>query len=208
MKSLKLKPPKPGRVIVVEGIDGAGTTTLARRLGAWLNASDHPTLITSQPSPLPSGMVIREQLTRKGPNERGRAALALLFAADRLLLWDQLEERSQRGEWSVCDRSVMSSLVYQASELPRDWVNDINRYAHRADLTLLLDLPAEVAISRIGGRSNERDRFEELPILADFRDRYRAITERMIGCPILTIDATQSADAVFADAKSRIETLF
>ena len=196
-----------GRVIVLEGIDGAGTSTLARGLTRWLETSGHPVLRTHQPSPLPTGRHIRELLRQSAGDDRRRAALALSFAADRLLLWEDIQSATEAGKWVICDRSKLSSLVYQGSELPEAWVRRINDYAPDADLTLLLDLPADVAMARIEARGEVRDRFEALGILEDLSERYRRLAATDFGSPVVTVNAEAPPEAVLAAAKQAVEAL-
>jgi dTMP kinase len=189
---------RPGRVIAVEGIDGAGTTTLAAGLVEHLRCTGLQVRSVSQPTDQPSGKVIRSLLAESSGGAGHAAALALAFAADRLMLWDRMAPALAAGEWVVTDRSVMSSLVYQASELPPDWVEHINRYAPRSDLTLLLDLSAETAMARIGRRDGLRERYEKEALLADFAARYRALDSDRFGAPVVLIDAAAPPEQVLA----------
>lgn len=195
------------RVIVLEGIDGAGTSTVAQGLCQWLESRGLSVLATHQPSPLPSGQQIRELLRTSAGGELRKAALALAFAADRLLLWEQIQKTLESGTWVICDRSKMSSLVYQGSELPEAWVREINRFAPEADLTLLLDLPAETAMARIEGRGGQRDRFETLGILTDLAQRYRGLAEDGFSGPVITVNAAEQPADVLAAAKRAVEAL-
>lgn len=196
-----------GRVIVLEGIDGAGTSTLARGLSRWLEATDRPVWRSHQPSPLPTGQQIRELLRQPAGGDLRKAALALSFAADRLLLWEEIQRTTAAGKWVVCDRSKLSSLVYQGSELPEDWVRHINRYAPEADLTLLLDLPAATAMQRIEARGAVRDRFEKLGILEELSARYRRLASTDFESPVVTLDAEAPPEEVLAAAQRAVEAL-
>ena len=196
-----------GRVIVLEGIDGAGTSTLARGFTRWPEESGHPVFLTHLPSPLPTGQQIRHMLREPAGSDERRAALALSFAADRLLLWEEIRQATAQGRWVICDRSKLSSLVYQGSELPEDWVQQINRYAPEADLTLLLDVPAATAMARIEARGAVRDRFETLSILEDLSGRYRRLAREVLQSPVVTLDAQASAEEVLTAAQLAIKAL-
>lgn len=142
-----------GRFIVLEGIDGSGTTTQCRALAEALRSRGHVVLPTHEPSDRSIGRLTRERLSASGPRLEPRA-LALLFAADRLdHVAAQIEPALSRGEIVLCDRYVVSSWVYQSLQCPPDWVRAINRHAPWPDLTLWIDLPVEEAQTRLHRRS-------------------------------------------------------
>ncbi len=184
-----------GRYLVLEGIDGAGTSTLLSGLKAALESMGITVYCAAQPSDHGAGILARGYLKQPLHEEFERAALALCFATDRLELRRDFEAALARGEWVVCDRSVLSSLVYQGSELDEDWVASINRFALPADLTFLLDLPAQKAWERIAARGGERERFEVLETLGVLRQRYLD-TARTFASPVRLVDATQSPSDV------------
>jgi dTMP kinase len=188
-----------GRYLVLEGIDGAGTTTLLSGLSAALKARDIPVFLAAQPSSDGGGKMARKLLKQPLEAEHERAALALFFAADRLELRNRFEPLIADGVWVLCDRSVLSSLVYQGSELDEEWVAQINRFALPADLTFLLDLPASEAWARITSRSDERERFESPDRLASLRRRYLD-TAASFSSPVRLIQASQSPEAVLETA--------
>jgi len=143
---------RTGRFIVLEGIDGSGTTTQALRLAEALRADGHEVLSTHEPSDGPIGVVLRQALTRRlvGLSDR---VLALLFAADRLHhLAAVVEPALAEGKVVVSDRYVLSSLAYQGMRLPLAWVESLNAAARRPDLTLYLDVDARTAAGRRRGR--------------------------------------------------------
>ena len=143
--------------IVLEGIDGAGTTTQAHRLAGWFAARALPAYLTAEPSGGRVGRLIREYLAGAvdAPDpDRHFHQLALLFAADRLdHLAREVEPRLRQGLHVISDRYVLSSLVYQSLHCDPQWVRAINAQAPAPDLTFLLDLPAELAMERIARRS-------------------------------------------------------
>ena len=135
--------------IALEGIDGAGSSTQAALLVDRLRSRGIPAHLTAEPTASPASRAIREMLA--GTEMPDRRALALLFAADRVLHQQEIEAALARGETVVCCRYVLSSLAYQGAEGgpgASDWISDINRLAHWPDLTILLDLPVEVAAER------------------------------------------------------------
>lgn len=167
-----------GRFIAIEGIDGSGTTLQTRALAAWLRGRGHEVVETREPSGGPIGRLVRESLhVDAAPLDP--AALALLFAADRLdHVAREIEPARRRGAVVVSDRYLLSSLAYQGLDCDLDWVRTINRAAPAPDLYLFLRVPAEVAFARVqqraaaGGAAVERfDALELQRRIADLYDR-------------------------------------
>jgi len=157
---------RTGRFIVLEGIDGAGTTTQAELLRTELGREGRQVLTTGEPSDGPIGTLIRQALTGTlhPPIQWGALsddALALLFAADRLdHLRAQILPALERGQVVICDRYLLSSLAYQGSILPVDWVEQINARAISPDLTIFLEVNAEIAAERRASRGGKAELFE------------------------------------------------
>jgi len=157
---------RTGRFIVLEGIDGAGTTTQAELLRTELGREGRQVLTTGEPSDGPIGTLIRQALTETlhPPIQWGALsddALALLFAADRLdHLRAQILPALERGQVVICDRYLLSSLAYQGSILPVDWVEQINARAISPDLTIFLEVNAEIAAERRASRGGKAELFE------------------------------------------------
>lgn len=158
-----------GLFIVVEGIDGAGTTTQIERYAAYLRDKGRLVHVTREPSPGPVGLFIRELLTGKRalPSEPAFDLMALLFAADRLdHVRGEIEPALAQGAVVISDRYDLSSLAYQSvastSSLPAHeivaWIRSLNRFARRPDLTLVVDVLPEVA----AGRRRHRGAADEL----------------------------------------------
>lgn len=143
------------RFIVLEGVDGSGTTLQSQALTQWLQERGHCVVRTHEPSQGAIGRMVREALQTKA-EPLDRRALALLFAADRLHhVQTVITPALDRGEIVICDRYLMSSWAYQALDCDLTWVRAINHHAPWPDLTLYLDVPAEVAVSRVRARDGE-----------------------------------------------------
>src|SRR5580658_10203857 len=145
-----------GRFVVLEGIDGAGTTTQVARMADRLRALRVPVRATREPSDGPVGTMIRHILTGRLVIPGGRApgweTMALLFAADRMdHVESDIEPFMADGGVVISDRYVASSLAYQSissgadAESAMPWIRAINRYARRPDLTIVLDVSAAMA---------------------------------------------------------------
>jgi dTMP kinase len=186
-----------GKFVVYEGIDGSGTTTQAARLAAHLRAKAIAVCETSEPTRGPFGAVIRQAL--EGRLEVDERALAVAFAADRydhLFSTDRgIVDRLNAGTWVICDRYVLSSLVYQAANgMSADWIQSLNRYAIAPDVTVFIDTPVDECLSRLAARGTIPDRYEREETLLAVRERYlRASSES----PLVTVDGKGSVDEVF-----------
>jgi dTMP kinase len=142
-----------GRFYVIEGADGVGSTTQARRLVEALTREGRRVLATAEPSKGPIGLMIRAMLGGDRPRTHIHRELALLFAADRLdHIAREVEPALASGVDVVSDRYVLSSLVYQSLDLPFEWVRDLNRYAPPPDVTVLISLPIDEAWARLDAR--------------------------------------------------------
>jgi dTMP kinase len=180
--------------IVLEGIDGSGTTTQTSRLAAALRARGRVVLETREPSDGPVGRVLRE-LLRGG--ESDHRALALLFAADRIdHLAREVEPALARGDLVLCDRYLGSSLVYQGEFCDLGWVRTLNRHARSADLTLVLDLPPEEAERRRVARGSPRELFEDAALQHRLAERYLSLGELLPDHGVRIVDARGPAEAV------------
>jgi len=152
--------------LVVEGLDGAGTTTQARRLAEALRAAGRRVHLTFEPSSGPVGALIRQVLTRRvsggGDEAFDPDALALLFAADRRDHWaSEVGPRLARGVDVVSDRYTLSSLAYQSLTAGSvAWVEALNARAPAPDLTLFLQVRPAVAVARRQAETGGGELFE------------------------------------------------
>ena len=156
------QPVSRGAFIVLEGIDGAGTTTQLHRLTDVLEGQGATVLATFEPTDSRFGSQIRRFLRGEEPAPNPDT-IALLFAADRLdHLQEQIRPALDAGGHVICDRYLGSSLAYQGSYSDPDWVRMINSQAQLPDLTLYFQVDVDTALSRIEARDGvQRDLFEE-----------------------------------------------
>jgi dTMP kinase len=171
-----------GKFIVIEGCDGAGTTTQTKLLAERLRARGRTVVQTREPTDGAVGTLIRacakgETLGRCGQPMPERA-MALLFAADRVDHVDnEIFPALLRGAWVVSDRYLGSSLVYQGmgGSIPLDWVRAINAHAVAPDATFLLGVSEATARARRLARGLPGDRYEEDGRQAAIHDGYRRL---------------------------------
>jgi len=170
----------PGLFVVVEGIDGCGSTTHAKLLAKAIKNRGPEVVLTCEPSTGPIGSLIRQVLQRRlfvadatGPRNFAWSTMALLFAADRRdHLRREIEPRLADGVDIVTDRYVMSSLAYQAEEADRDWVAGLQRGVRPTDVTILLDVPVSVAKERRRAAGRVVERYDDDVIQARVADNY------------------------------------
>jgi dTMP kinase len=176
----------------LEGIDGAGKSTQIKLLKEWLMNSGHDVELVVEPTPSPVGILIREMLQNpKATDLSFQKALGLLFAADRMLLMDKIYDEESKGKIVISDRSFYSSMVYQNSS---DWIAEINRFARKPDMVLLLDLDVETAVSRCQGT----DEFEKKSFLSKVRKNYLKLADKE---GFFVINANNGVNMVHRDIK-------
>ena len=193
-----------GRFLVLEGLDGAGTTTQAKRLVEHLNAAGTKAHVTREPSDGPIGQLIRQMLTggHAIPGQAiAQSTFGLLFAADRLdHLQREIEPQLDAGAIVVSDRYYHSSLAYQGTGAERDWIAMLNQRARKPDLTIFLQVRAEVAAARRAAAGRVQELFEDMRMQEEVAAGYKATLSELAaqGERIETIDGEASPDEVFA----------
>lgn len=192
------------RLIVLEGLDGAGTTTQAKRLVEHVCAKGGKAHGTREPSDGPIGRLIREMLTggHAIPGQKlSQSTFGLLFAADRLdHLQREVEPRLAAGELVVSDRWYHSSLAYQGTGAERDWIAMLNARARRPDLTIFLEVRPEVAAHRRAAAGRVQELFEDVRMQEEVAAGYQATIAELTaqGERIEVIDGEATPDQVFA----------
>ncbi|MEP7049744.1 MAG: dTMP kinase [Pseudomonadota bacterium] len=169
----------PGLFVVVEGIDGCGSTTHAKLLARAIKSRGPDVVLTCEPSTGPIGSLIRQVLQRRlfvpdatGPRNFAWSTMALLFAADRMDHLDSTVAPALRaGSVVISDRYDLSSLAYQSvtahngpESIP--WIRELNSQTLRPDVTIVIDVPAEVAEQRRRARGGVEEMFEAREIQA------------------------------------------
>jgi dTMP kinase len=190
---------KSGLFLVVEGIDGAGTTTQASRLCEALQAQQIECHLTREPSDGPIGRLLREILSGEHqPNDA--TSLGLLFAADRAdHLQREIEPALAEGKVVISDRYYHSSLAYQGSEEDRGWIATLNQRARTPDCTFFLEVDPEVAAKRRADDDRSEEIFDHLDTQRRVAQGYRAVVQdRGTSECIETIDGHLPMDEISA----------
>ncbi|MEM9113688.1 MAG: dTMP kinase [Myxococcota bacterium] len=186
----------PGRLVVVEGIDGSGKSTLVHRLAEALKTRGIDALATKEPTDGPHGTRIRS-LAAAGERLPVEEELAL-FEKDRAAHTLELVRPAlAEGRWVIQDRGFHSTAAYQGARgLDRDWILRRSRaLAPEPDVLLWLALPIEAALARVDDRG-DRDAFEA---------QLEGVAAYFAGIPgAHRVDASASADAVLKRALSAL----
>lgn len=202
-----------GQFVVLEGLDGSGTTTQGNRLVKALQAQGKEALFTFEPSDLPVGLQIREVIERV-EGSMSPQILPWLFVADRADHLDRvIEPAVSRGAVVVSDRYLCSSLAYQTLNAEFDLVASLNSWFRPADLTIFLDVPVDVCIKRIEARrsadGNDEELFDKREALERIDIGYRQGLDylRGRGDRVEYIDGTQSIDDIAAEIFALVDSL-
>jgi dTMP kinase len=191
-----------GLLIVVEGIDGAGKTTLARRLADTMRDDMHLDVVQSkEPTQGRYGTQLRATAAtqRLDPD----AELALLVADRREHVEQLVAPTLEAGGVVILDRYYFSNLAYQGvAGVDLERIREANAFAPLPQKVLLLDLPAEVGLARIGARGDNPNAFETVANLQAVRRLFHRILPPAPTGAI--IDATASADEVHAHALKHV----
>jgi dTMP kinase len=190
-----------GRFITFEGIDGAGKSTQIEVVANALRSRGLPIVVTREPGGTRLGEALREVILHQ----------PMTIAAETLLMFAARAEHLERvihpallaGTWVLCDRFTDATYAYQSGGrgLSAERVAELEQWVHpdlQPDLTLLFDVPPDVAAGRLA-RARSADRFEAEQV--DFFGKVRrAYLDRAAGQPqrFIVIDGTQPADVIGA----------
>jgi dTMP kinase len=195
------------RFLSLDGLDGTGKSTQCRLLAQWLRGLGHTVTECSDPGGTPIGDVLRDLLLGRR-HEMTLPCEMLLFMASRAqLVADVIRPALEAGQIVVADRFLLANVVYQghAGGLDTERLWDIGQMATGGllpDLTLILDLPLEKAITR---RARPADHFESRANEYQQRVRQGFLTEaRRHLDTIRVIDADQPVDAIHQQIRKEV----
>jgi dTMP kinase len=191
-----------GKFITFEGIEGVGKSTNIGYLKAALEQRGCRVLATREPGGTPLAERIRDLVAEHGDEAMpDMAELLLVFAARALLVNNVIQPALAAGTWVLSDRFTDSSRAYQGGGrgIPREQIDRLAKWVHGdlwPDLTVLLDAPVEVGISR-AGRRGKPDRFEaeRFEFFARVRETYLRLAEEEPE-RFVVVDATQPLESV------------
>ncbi|HVS77195.1 MAG TPA: dTMP kinase [Steroidobacteraceae bacterium] len=156
-----------GLFITLEGIEGAGKSTVARRVTEWLSHRGISATLTREPGGTALAERVRQIVLERGEERLSAVTETLLmFAARGIHLENLIRPALARGEWIVCDRFTDATRAYQGGGRGVDaaWIESLASQVHgglQPDCTLLLDLPVPIGLERARSRhAGVADRFE------------------------------------------------
>ena len=190
------------KFITFEGIEGVGKSTNIAHLTNALERRGHRVLTTREPGGTPMAERIRDLVAEHGDEAMPDIAeLLLVFAARALHVNNVIRPALAAGTWVVCDRFTDSSRAYQGGGrgLPQEDINCLAQWVHgdlMPDVTILLDAPVDIGLSR-AGRRGDPDRFESErgEFFSRVRETYLQLAEAEED-RFIVVDATQDLDAV------------
>lgn len=207
---------KPGRFITLEGIEGAGKSTVAKLVREWLTARGVVVVATREPGGTPLAERVRTLVLDRGDEAiTPTVETLLMFAGRGIHVNNLIRPALARGDWVVCDRFTDATRAYQGSGrgVSREWIEQLAAAVHSGlepDKTLLLDLPVAVGLARARQRSGPAptDRFEEEAEM--FFERVRAEYLRLAKAEpqrFAVIDASRDLDGVRAQVENHLTNM-
>lgn len=195
------------KFIVLEGLDGAGTTTQLKRLTALFEEHSIPCTATFEPSDGPIGLLLRSVL--KGEHAMDPATVALLFAADRrehIYGTDSgIKSRLEAGDYVICDRYLFSSLAYQSIGAGYEYVFGLNRDYPLPEFLVFVDVSPEECVNRRAGRGG-REIFDDIEVQRRVLEFYEKTMRDLSdpGMKVLRVDGNRGIDEILSEIWSFI----
>jgi dTMP kinase len=191
-----------GWFIVFEGVDGSGKSTQIELLSMKLRDQGVDHVLEREPSDGGIGRFIRHY-AEAGDRYLQPESEALLFTADRFEHSRRIEQTLEQGITVVCDRYYHSTLAYQgAAGVDVAWLRDLQKFALKPDLVLLLDVDPGRSLMRVSGRTLTV--FENRDYLSRVRDLYLGFAK--VG-EMRLVDTSRPVDEVEAEVQRRVEEL-
>ena len=200
-----------GFFITIEGGEGAGKSTMMDRVANWLESRSHVVVRTREPGGTDLAESLRTiLLDRSNDTLCSLTELLLMFASRAQHLAEVIRPALARGETVLCDRFTDATWAYQGGgrEMPATEIAALEKLVHgdlQPDLTLLLDLPVEMGMTRASLRSDyDRFEFESLVFFERVRSAYLARANEQ-SQRFEVIDAAQEMENVWAQIKAVLE---
>ena len=195
---------EPGKFIVVEGLEGAGKSTVISAIKQTLEAAQIQSIQTREPGGTPLAESLRDAIKHHWQETvTTETELMLMYAARSQLLENVIKPALQQGQWVIGDRHDLSSRAYQGGgrQVDSELINGIRNITlkgFKPDLTIYLDVEPSIGLTRARGRG-ELDRIEMsgIAFFERVRETYLAVANQ--DPTIFTINAVQSVEQVRAD---------
>ena len=188
--------------LVLEGLDGAGTTTQKERIEKELTRRGCSVMTTNEPTSGEIGRLIRRVL--KGEIELSEISVAYLFAADRaehIYGKDGIIENIEKSRIVVSDRYFYSSIAYQSVECNPEFIRLINAFPS-PEFIIFVDTPVDECLERIEKRGEEKELFDRKEFLEKVRENYLKAFEKLPdGVKLMKADGSKPIAEVEAEIR-------
>lgn len=206
---------KIGKLIVIEGIDGSGTTTQAAKLAEYLFKKEgYHIFLTKEPTGFETGREIKRKLKEDkaagiNPFKEKGEEYAELYVRDRgRHVKGAIVPYLEQGVHVVCDRYKYSTFAYQQAQgQDLDKLIEMHKGLVVPDLILILDLPAEEALRRRVGSKTTPELFEKLEFQEAVRTNYLALKDKLSEENIVVVDGAKSIEEVHKEIVGYAEGL-
>ncbi len=183
-----------GKLIVIEGIDGSGKTTISKMLLRELRSRGIRAVYTYEP-------INKEfiDLIEIYGRRLGAEIEALLLAADRYVhVRDFIVPNLRRGYVIICDRYFYSSIAYQGARgADVRWIRSLNKFAVKPNIAIYLDVRPEIGISRIKSKNGRKLSYlEDISVLRRVREIYLSLVNNG---ELVLVNAEATIDEVFKE---------
>jgi len=195
------------QLIDIEGIDGSGKTTQAKMLKNYLETKGYSVELLKEPTNGKIGTLIRKILHEESNPDPYK--MAELYANDRYENYIQnIRPALESGKIIIMDRYLVSSIAYQcAGGVPLKKVIELNSFAPKPDLVIIIDIPVEIALERMQSMGKMIDSFEKKGFLKKVREKYIQLPKELKQIRgwedtlFAIIDGTRDRESVFEDIK-------
>ena len=208
MKALKLRNnPYSGKLIVFEGTDGAGKTTLIEKTRQYLTElyGFGQVLTVKQPTDLSrKTKLFQKMMYCVDHNDVDYRAVQLLTMSDRVQHgYEVIEPALKAGKTVISDRYIYTSLANMTARgyTQEKWFFEVAKTILRPDITFLATVPPELAIERIKSRPEERDRYLDEALLRSVSENFVSMAKR---AGFIVLDTTKNADTTFETVKNEL----
>lgn len=183
-------------LIVIEGIDGSGKTTISNELKRKLEEKNYKVFLTKEPFDKRIKDIILSIISEDHPKTKYFGfSLACLFCADRYIHQTIIEEKLKENFIVISDRYYHSSFAYQSNyeDFDIEWLKNLHKFIIKPDFTFILDVPVEIAIERTSDRT-KRTSYENINFLKKVRENYLKLPNILKDEKIFIIDNTKSVE--------------
>lgn len=187
-----------GRLVAIEGLDGAGLTTTATLLRNYLMSKGKDVLLTKEPTDGLIGGIIKACLRKEWKADP--LTLQMLFAADRAHhLVTEIEPALKKNKVVICDRYILSSLVFGALNTSLDVLKQLNAHFMKPHLTIVIDTNPKLCIERMKKARHHVELFEEEHKLVQIRQNLLTLKKHFP--ETYFVDGNRRPEEVFEDVK-------